>query len=367
MYLLEVLMVYPLKFNPVYKDYIWGGRNFEKLGKKLPQGIVAESWEVSCHPDGTSIISNGALSGTSLPDTVKQYGRNIIGNALPEKDLEKFPLIVKLIDANNDLSVQVHPDDCYAFEHENHEYGKNEAWYIISAKPGAKLIYDVAPKTTREVLAGAVKQNRISDCLKYIDVCAGDVIDIPAGLVHAICNGIMLAEVQQNSNTTYRLYDFDRTDSTGNKRPLHIDKALDVIDFNTEGRREKFTGISVNISGEVRKTYLTANRYFSMEHLDIHGSYTDFADGSRFYIYTFLDGRGIISYKSGDVSINRGESVLIPASIGEFTFKGNLKGICSYVPDIEANIIAPLKKAGCSMEQIHTNVGGIQRLTQRGK
>ena len=236
-------MLYPLKFKPLYKDYIWGGRNLEALGKTLPAtGIVAESWEVSCHKNGSSIIANGEYGGTTLPELLEQLGRTLVGSSLSQKDVDKFPLLIKFIDAENNLSVQVHPDDVYAYKNENGEYGKNEMWFIISAKPGAKLVYDVIPGTTREKFADAVSENRIESLLKKVEVFAGDVINIPAGLVHAIGKGILLAEVQQNSDTTYRVYDYGRTG-----RPLHIAKALDVIDFNSAGRREKYAGLVLDL------------------------------------------------------------------------------------------------------------------------
>lgn len=353
-------MLYPLKFKPVYKDYIWGGRNFEKLGKVLPEGIVAESWEISCHPDGTSIVSNGEYEGMLLPDLISKLGRQIVGTALPEKDVSKFPLLVKFIDANDDLSVQVHPDDSYALTHENGEYGKNEMWYIMSAKPGAKLIYDVIPGTTREVLGQAVKDNKIESCLKYVEVLPGDVINIPAGLIHAIGRGIMLAEIQQNSNTTYRVYDFNRVDKNGNKRPLHIEKALDVIDFNTGSRKEKYDGLEIRTEPGSSKKYAVANGYFSVELYNISGKADETADGSRFYIYVFTEGEGTINYGADSLNVKAGESVLIPAALGSYTIEGNFKALKSYVPNLEQNVFEPLKKSGYTLEEIYENVGGLR-------
>jgi len=353
-------MMYPLKFIPVYKDYVWGGRNFEKLGRKLPDGIVAESWEISCHPNGLSIISNGEHAGKSLVDLINQYGRKVIGDALPDKDLKKFPLLVKLIDASNKLSVQVHPDDNYAFTHENGEYGKNEMWYIMSAKPGAKLIYDVVPGTTRETFAQAVKNNDILSCLKQVEVFPGDVINIPAGLVHAIGEGIMLAEIQQNSDTTYRVYDYDRTDSHGNKRPLHIEKALDVIDFNSENRKEKAEGLTVKLDDKCFKTYYVANKYFSVELYDIDGAVSENPDGKKFHMYVFTEGNCEIESDGSRVEVAKGESILIPASMGGYTMKGSFKALKSYVPDVETDILQPLMEAGFSKQEIFEKVSGLK-------
>ncbi len=353
-------MFYPLKFKPVYKDYIWGGRNLEKLGKDLPDGIVAESWEISCHPDGTSVISNGSFEGTPLPEFIKQYGKQVVGTSLPEKDLIKFPLLVKLIDANDKLSVQVHPDDEYSQVNENGELGKNEMWYIISAKQGAQLVFDVAPGVDREAFATAVQEGRLESCLKYIPVAAGDVINIPAGLMHAIGEGIVLAEIQQNSNTTYRVYDYDRMDKNGNTRPLHIEKALQVIDFASEGRKEKSTGLKIDLGDGSYKVHSIANHYFSVELYNVNGRVHEDADGSKFFIYVFTEGEGVIGCTGGETTVKAGESVLIPASMGRYTISGSFKALKSYVPDLELDVVSPLKNAGYTLADISNNVSGIK-------
>ena len=357
-------MFYPLKFEPVYKDYIWGGRNLSRLGKKLPDGIVAESWEVSCHPDGTSIIANGEFKGLPLPELIKRFGRSVMGSALSGKDMEKFPLLVKFIDANDNLSVQVHPDDSYAHEHENGEYGKNEMWYIMSAEPGARLIYDVSPGTDRKVFEEAVKAGTVESCLKTVEVAPGDAINIPSGLVHAIGKGIMLAEVQQNSNSTYRVFDYNRLDKNGNQRPLHIEKALDVIDFNSAGRKEKYRGLEVICSSGFTKRYLVVNRYFSVELYAVDGTAVEGAYGDRFFIYTFIEGSGEILYKEGSLEVCAGESVLIPASLGAYSLAGRVKALKSYVPDIRRDVVAPLAENGYTMEDIYQHVGGFEPLQE---
>jgi len=193
-----------------------------------------------------------------------------------------------------------------------------------------------------------------------VEVYPGDVINIPAGLIHAIGKGIMLAEIQQNSNTTYRVYDFDRVDKNGNKRPLHIEKALDVIDFNAAGRKEKYKGLEVKIGPSSSKRYSVANRYFSVEEYKIKGRIEESADGSRFYIYVFLEGEGGIGYGDKTLGVKGGESVLIPAALGDYTIEGNLKALKSYVPDIGQNVVTPLKEAGYSLEEIYENVAGFK-------
>lgn len=348
-------MLYPLKFEPLYKDYIWGGRNLRLFGKTLPdRGNVAESWEVACHKNGTSIIANGEFQGVSLTDLIQRFGRRIIGDSLPQKDVDKFPLLVKLIDAQNNLSVQVHPDDAYAKANENGEYGKNEMWYIISAKAGAKLVLDVVPGTTRESFAAAVAENRVEDCLKTVDVFAGDVINIPAGLVHAIGEGIMLAEVQQNSDTTYRVYDYGRVG-----RDLHIQKALDVINFNSTGRPHKYSGLEISLGQGCSKRTAIANNYFCAELYHISGRISENANGSKFFIYTFTAGDGNISWNGGKMAVSTGMSLLVPASMGEYSLSGDITALKSYVPDLDSDVITPLKNSGRSFREIKTEIGGL--------
>jgi mannose-6-phosphate isomerase len=350
------LMLYPLKFKPLYKDYVWGGRNLSVLGKALPpEGIVAESWEISCHKNGSSIVANGEYEGTSLPELINSLGRAIIGTALPQKDVDKFPLLVKFIDAQNNLSVQVHPDDTYANVKENGEYGKNEMWYIINAKPGAKLIYDVVPGTTREKFAAAVADNTVESCLQTVEVSAGDVINIPAGLVHAIGEGIILTEVQQNSDTTYRVYDYGRKG-----RELHIQKALDVIDFNSTGRRAKSRGLEFSICDGCSKRIVVANRYFCTEVYKIKGSVRENADGRKFFTYIFTGGSGFLLWDGGKLPVRMGESVLIPAALGDYSLQGDLTALKAYVPDLQADVIHPLHSAGWTLHEIYTDVAGLE-------
>lgn len=349
-------MLYPLKFKPLYKDYVWGGRNLAALGKALPpEGIVAESWEVSCHKNGQSIISNGEFEGMSLPELIKLHSRMIVGDALPQKDVDRFPLLIKFIDAQDNLSVQVHPDDNYAYTMENGEYGKNEMWYIISARPGAKLIYDVIAGTTREKFAQALSRNDVESCLKSIEVFEGDVINIPAGIVHAIGRGIILAEVQQSSDTTYRVYDYGREG-----RQLHIEKALDVIDFNSSGRKEKYAGLKLELGNGSTKRIVVANQYFCIEIYSIRGHVNEIADGSKFFIYTLTCGSGVIQWDGGELAIRAGESILIPAVLGHYSLRGDFTALKAYVPNLHADVLQPLEDAGRTMKAIQAEIAGLE-------
>ncbi|HFC11999.1 MAG TPA: mannose-6-phosphate isomerase, partial [Anaerolineae bacterium] len=227
-------MIYPLTFSPVLKDYIWGGRNLETLfGRSLPPDIdIAESWEIAAHKDGQSVVLDGALAGLTLGEVHERLGLDLIGrrNAWAQ-ERGKFPLLIKLLDANRPLSVQVHPNDAYALAHEGNELGKTEMWVILSASADAAVIYGVTAGTTPENFAQAIADGKLEPHLHYLPVAAGDFIDVPAGTLHAIMGGIVLAEIQQNSNTTYRVYDWNRLGKDGQPRPLHIAQALETINF----------------------------------------------------------------------------------------------------------------------------------------
>lgn len=224
--------LYPLTFDPVFKDYVWGGRNLaDKLGRQLPAGIVAESWDVAAHPNGSSVVNQGPLQGKTLAEVMALWGADLVGsNSEQALELGKFPLLIKLLDANRWLSVQVHPNDTYGLAHEG-EFGKTEMWVVLDAEPGADIVYGFKPGVTREQYAQEIKEDRAADSLHRLPVKKGDVIFVPAGAVHALGPGIMVAEIQQNSDTTYRVFDWNRLGLDGKPRPLHISESLQCIDF----------------------------------------------------------------------------------------------------------------------------------------
>lgn len=345
-------MYYPIKLKPVYKDYIWGGRYFEKFDRELPDGIVAESWELSCHKNGVSTIANGEHAGKTLPEIIKSDSINILGKRFPV-DCEEIPLLIKLIDANDRLSVQVHCEDNYAAVYEG-GYGKNEMWYIMDVKPEAKLIAGLKPGVTRDEFYKAIKENRIEDCLQDIEVKPGDVINIPAGLVHAIGPGIVIAEIQQCSDTTYRVYDYNRVDNNGVTRPLHIKKALDVIKFDANQKNVKCEGVDIKVNESCNKTVFLANRYFACERYDCDGSFTECCDGSKFYVFIFIEGQGYIETENMTVDFKKGETVFLPAALNEYTMTGKFKALKTYVPDFIKDIVEPMRKAGCPDEEIYS-------------
>ncbi|AUG56970.1 MAG TPA: mannose-6-phosphate isomerase [Ruminiclostridium sp.] len=323
-------MMYPFKFKPVYKDYIWGGENLKKYNKSF-SGSVAESWEVSCHPDGESVIENGKFRGLTLSRIIKERPEEVMGNSIPEKYMEKFPLLIKLIDANDKLSVQVHPDDEYAKFMGSDDYGKNEMWHILEAKPGAKLVYGLKEGVDRDIFIKNVEKGTVEDCLDYIEVYPGDTIYIPAGVVHAIGEGIILAEVQQNSNLTFRVYDYNRTGKDGKPRELHVDRAIEVIDFKNSKKIGKIKEEFFSINDGAKKSELINNEYFIIEKYYVEGKIPDKADGSKFIIYVVLDGECEINYKGGSEKLIKGNSVFIPAAMGDFEISGDFKALRIHV------------------------------------
>lgn len=343
-------MYYPIKFKPVYKNYIWGGRYFEKFDRELPEGILAESWELSCHKNGVSMVANGELIGSSLPDIVKVDPQNVLGTRFPA-DCQEVPLLIKFIDANDKLSVQVHPDDNFAAVYEG-GLGKNEVWYIMDAKPGAKLIAGLKPGVTREVFAQCIRDNRMEECLLEVEVQRGDVVYIPAGRIHAIGAGIVLTEIQQTSDTTYRVYDYNRLDGNGTVRPLHQDKALNVTDFSAGRGDVKIKGIKHKINENCTKTIFIANRFFACEKYEAKGNFTESTDGSKFFILICIEGSGTIRSDSMTVEFKAGETVFIPASLGEYKLEGTFTSIKTYIPDFRKDIVEPMRNAGCADNDI---------------
>lgn len=350
-------MNYPLFFEPVYQERIWGGNAFEThFGRDLQGKKMAESWEITCHDHGMGVISNGALKGMDLRTAMMRYPLELLGEALQKDEHQKFPLLIKLLDAADILSVQVHPDDTYAALYAHGELGKTEMWYVMAAQPGAKLICGVKPGVDKERFARSLQAGSLEECLHEVLVKEGDVVYIPAGLLHAIGAGIMICEIQQNSDTTYRVYDFNRKDNSGSLRELHLDKAMDVIDFSSRISKEKLAGLTLSETGG-RRTYYVACRYFAMEKLEITGEMTDGTDGKRFCTLTCVKGAGTILYSEAEEPIRAGQSCLMPASVDTYKLRGSMEVIKAYVPDRQENIIKPLCRRGLSNKQLMSIAG----------
>lgn len=314
--------MYPLKFENLYYERIWGGKALEKFRDNVPKDVViGESWDIACHKNGIGKVANGELKGKGFDEIINEFGHKLLGNAI---GLENFPLLIKLITADDKLSVQVHPDDEYAARVEK-DSGKTEAWYVVDAEEDACLIVGTKD-CDKETFKKAIDAGDLNPYLNKIPVKKGDFFYIQSGLVHAICEGILIAEIQQSSDTTYRVYDYNRG------REIHVDKALDVIDFSLKG--ENSQGITLKNYG-CEKTYLCLSKYFTIQKYDIKTSVKESSDEDRFFLFTCVDGNGIIKYRGGEESIAMGDSIFIPASLGEYELQGNFTLLKSYVPDKE--------------------------------
>ena len=318
-------MFYPLKFDHKYIEKIWGGTKLQNYRDDLPEveGQIGESWDVSAQEAGMSIVQNGKLAGKTLKELTAMYPQQILGE---EIEGEEFPLLLKILDAQAQLSIQVHPDDEYAAKYPG-EAGKTEAWYVIDADEDSYLIIGTEDCSESE-FKKAVQNDEINQYVKKIKVEKGDVFFIKAGLLHAIGAGIMLAEIQQSSDTTYRVYDY------GRGRELHLSKAMDVIDFKLSSEKRK--GLKV-CGDDYDYSYFCLNDKFALDIIDVKKAYQDQGDKQRFYILTVVEGSGKLIYADQELELDEIESVLIPAYSEEFRIEGNLKLMKSYVPDLEKN------------------------------
>lgn len=314
--------LYPLTFSPVFKDYIWGGRNLAHYGRKLPaEGVIAESWEIAGHEDGTTIVDNGYFEGKSITEVQAELGLDLVGskNAWAH-ERGKFPLLVKLLDANQPLSVQVHPGDEYALANEGNELGKTEMWVVLDAQPGAELILGVHAGTTRESFHQALQDGDVERHLHPLQVEKGDHICVPAGSLHSICGGLVLVEIQQNSNTTYRVFDWNRLGADGKPRLLHIERALDVINFE---QVEPGLCEAKKVAGAegIRRYRLCSNEYFVTERVEMQAGavFEGCCNGQSLEIWGVIEGRVMVS----GMSLKAVCFTLLPAALGEYTVEAH--------------------------------------------
>ena len=305
--------LYPLKFKPIYKEKIWGGRTLEtKLNKKLPNGkLIGESWEISGVNGDESVVENGFLQGNTINELIEIYMGDLIGDKVYEKYGLEFPVLIKYIDANDKLSIQVHPDDQIAKKRHN-AYGKTEMWYVINAEENAKLISGFKKELTKEEYLNHLNNNTLEEILNFETVKKGDVFFIPAGRVHAICKGILLAEIQQTSDITYRIYDWNRTGKNGNSRELHTDLAADVIDFKHYNNYK--TDYSERKNDKIIN--LADNKHFKTNLLQLDKAFEkDIYSIDSFIIYMIVEGEIVLKYNEGEMYLKTGETVLIPAEM----------------------------------------------------
>jgi mannose-6-phosphate isomerase len=320
-----MMKLYPLKFDPILKHNIWGGSEIGRFKNlHVQESGIGESWELSQVPESVSIVANGNLKGKSLTELIEAEPKALLGRSVHERFGNKFPLLIKFIDAEDDLSIQVHPNDELALQRHN-SFGKTEMWYVINSKPGSKLITGFSKQIDKNEYERRIKNNSIEEVLQSFEVKAGDAFFLPAGRIHAIDSGLFLAEIQQSSDITYRLYDYNRKDAQGKCRELHTELAKDAIDYNLySNMRTSYKPMENEAVLLVNCSYFTTNlihlkikkeisKEASAECKELERDYTSL---ESFVVYICMQGEGTISYgQNSSIPICQGETVLLPACI----------------------------------------------------
>ena len=309
------------KLKPSCKDYIWGGhRLVEDYDKEYSGDVLAETWELSCHPDGPSTIVNGAYAGKTLIEYLETVGRQALGTHCAR--FEDFPILIKFIDAKDNLSIQVHPDNEYALRVEG-QYGKTEMWYVMDCKEGAYLYYGFKEDVSKEEMEKRIENDTLLEVLNKVYVQKGDVLFIEAGTIHAIGKDILIAEIQQNSNVTYRVYDYGRVGKDGKKRELHVEKAVEVTDKKALGRSKNFV------------PHVADCDYFTVDKLYLDGGVMGELTGNvgeeSFANILILDGVGTIACEGEELPYKKGDSFFLPAGSGRFQLKGTCEGLITTI------------------------------------
>ena len=313
------MLNYPIKFEPILKQKIWGGDKLvTKFNKKSRLKNIGESWEISDVKDAVSIVENGYLKGKSLKELLETYKSDLLGKNNFENFGTNFPLLIKFIDAKQDLSVQVHPND--ALSKKRHDsFGKTEMWYIMQAEEDSRLILGFNKKITTEDYKKLLGEKRIMSVLNEVSVEKGNAFFIKTGTVHAIGAGIVLAEIQQTSDITYRIYDYDRVDDAGNKRELHTELAIDALNFNQKIDTEINYSTTINSLNEI-----VNSKYFKTNFIPVEETIKlDYAATDSFVIFMCVEGNATISLDKITETINFGETILIPATAKNVIIKGN--------------------------------------------
>lgn len=346
----------PFLLQPVYKEKPWGGEKLSSFfGRDLPFPLTGESWELACHPHGVSLVADGPLAGLPLPDAISRDRAAMLGR---DAGLDRFPLLIKFLDIEDLLSVQVHPDDAYAFAHEKGDPGKTEAWYVLDADPDSCVYLGLQHGVDRDTLAQGIREGTLQDMLRRIPVRKGDLIFIPAGTVHT-ASGILLCEVQQNSDTTYRVYDWQRVEPDGSTRPLHVAQALDVTDFSG-AQPDVVRGVTHTGDGYSRKLYVSCP-YFTMEEIRVHAVYRDDTGGELFHVLSLVAGTGSLIWNDERIPVAAGQTVFIPAAAGTYALEGACTWIKAYRPTaMEAWSLL----RGWGQEDSAGQVGGLAAYTE---
>ncbi|PLS03335.1 mannose-6-phosphate isomerase, class I [Neobacillus cucumis] len=311
----------PLFLQSVFKERIWGGRALRDVfGYEIPYEHTGEYWAISAHPNGPSMIENGPYQGMTLDKLWKEQP-GLFGN--PKGKV--FPLLTKILDANMDLSVQVHPDDTYAMVHENGELGKTECWYIIDCKEDADMIFGHNAKT-KEELQQQIREGKWSDLLRRVKIKPGDFFYVPSGTIHALCEGTLVLETQQSSDTTYRVYDYDRRDSDGNLRELHLEKAMEVT---TVPHQDAVSERVVRENDKTRMTTYVESAFFSVYKWEVAGK-SSFSFNDQYLLFSVIHGEGSLIHNGRRYDLKKGSHFILPVGFGEFEVDGNCEMIVSH-------------------------------------
>lgn len=316
----------PFLLKPSAKDYLWGGNRLnDEFAKGIEMSPLAETWECSTHPDGPSFVASGEWSGKSLADVLREYPEFL---GTHPKTKGELPILIKFIDAKKDLSVQVHPTDEYAVKNESGQLGKTEMWYVLDASKDASLIYGLHTTTEKAVFREAIEQGTVERYLQKVPVKKDDVFFIEAGTVHAIGAGALIAEIQENSNLTYRLYDYDRVDKNGNKRQLHVDKALDVA--NLTGMAEPKQPLRVlKYHAGVASEQLCRCKYFEVYRMIVNTERKQVvhyqSDSVSFRVLLCVNGCGMVRFEGEALDIYKGDCLFVPANSVKITLHGSMQ------------------------------------------
>lgn len=315
------MQLYPLKFKPILKDKIWGGTKLKNLLNKEATEKAGESWELSGVEENISVITNGYLEGNDIQELAEVYMGDLLGQKVFNKFGTEFPLLIKFIDAADDLSIQVHPNDEQA-EQRHNSFGKTEMWYVMQADEKASLIAGFNQKVDKELYLNKLQQNKLLDILNTEIVTEGDVYFMPAGRVHAICSGCLICEIQQTSDLTYRIYDFNRRDDEGNLRELHTDLAVDVIDYNYYDEYKSKYAANPNKSENI-----VSCKYFTTNIIELDDAIErDMNEFDSFIIYMCVEGTAeIVRENAENTTITKGETVLVPAEIAHYYLETSSK------------------------------------------
>lgn len=319
------MKLYPLQFEPILKERIWGGTKLKTyLNKPIKSDITGESWEISTVENDVSTIANGSFKGKSLNDLIDEFPEEVLGTKVYGQFGKQFPLLFKYLDAREDLSIQLHPNDELAKKRHN-SFGKTEMWYVMQADPGSRLIVGFKKKSSPGEYLQHIHDKTIVDILDVKKVKQGDVFFLETGTIHAIGAGIVVAEIQQTSDITYRIYDFDRVDTNGNKRELHVDLSLEAINYETVEAQKEYPKIGNVSNGIINCKYFTTNI------IPLDGSIQIDKNQQSFRVYMCVDGDFDLKVDNQTYSYKKGDTLLIPANLNSFEFSGTASILEIYI------------------------------------